>query len=381
MSRRLCVALLALLAVACRPAIGQLVCLGDCDSSGSVDVNEIITLVNIALGNADSSACPHGITAGATVDIGLIIQAVNSALNGCPHDQSTATPTSTPTVTPTQAPTNPYLIGAPNADLSALCTGQNAMPLTYNRGTGAEFIVKSLPIGFSSTYTVSDDTNPAQSVTASIVDSNKFSLSGSFTAQGLPGRLTGGGWFSGGCTDQNGYVRIAGVGFRTDISGTADGTPFTMNFSLDVASNPYLYAAIGVNLPLATVGLSPTSFRVGDTFSTSNTNMSVRFNIVISTQGQQVNVCDPDFGATCQSSVNFSKATTTVVGVENVTVPAGTFSAVRVATNFDTSVGQGSDIRWYAADIGQVKFQTATVSPNGQGFGVTMGELVSYTRP
>ena len=33
----------------------------------------IITLVNIALGNADASTCPHGIPSGRTVDITLII--------------------------------------------------------------------------------------------------------------------------------------------------------------------------------------------------------------------------------------------------------------------------------------------------------------------
>jgi hypothetical protein len=58
-------------------------CTGDCDSSGDVTVNELIILVNIALGNAQPSACLNGIPVGAEVDITLIIQAVNSALTGC----------------------------------------------------------------------------------------------------------------------------------------------------------------------------------------------------------------------------------------------------------------------------------------------------------
>jgi hypothetical protein len=41
-------------------------------------------MVNIALGNAQPSACPHGIPSGAEVDIALIIQAVNNALSSCP---------------------------------------------------------------------------------------------------------------------------------------------------------------------------------------------------------------------------------------------------------------------------------------------------------
>ena len=46
-------------------------------------VDEIITLVNIALGNAQPSACAHGVPSGADVDVTMIIQAVNNALNGC----------------------------------------------------------------------------------------------------------------------------------------------------------------------------------------------------------------------------------------------------------------------------------------------------------
>jgi hypothetical protein len=64
------------------------VCIGDCDGSGDVGVNEIIILVNMALGNQTQlSACPHGLPASITdpsqVDVTLIIKAVSSALNGC----------------------------------------------------------------------------------------------------------------------------------------------------------------------------------------------------------------------------------------------------------------------------------------------------------
>ena len=60
------------------------VCVGDCDGSGVVAVNEIVALVTIALGNAQPAACPHGIPDGVQVDIVLLIQTVNSALLGCP---------------------------------------------------------------------------------------------------------------------------------------------------------------------------------------------------------------------------------------------------------------------------------------------------------
>lgn len=65
------------------PTLPRNVCVGDCDGNGQVTVDELLTLVNIALGNAPPSACPHGVPSGASVDVALIIQAVNNALNGC----------------------------------------------------------------------------------------------------------------------------------------------------------------------------------------------------------------------------------------------------------------------------------------------------------
>jgi hypothetical protein len=58
-------------------------CVGDCDGSGEVAIDEILVLVNIALGNADVPACPHGVPSGDQVDVALILRAVNNALSGC----------------------------------------------------------------------------------------------------------------------------------------------------------------------------------------------------------------------------------------------------------------------------------------------------------
>ena len=94
-----------------RPAAEASGCVGDCDGSGDVMVNEIVTIVNIALGTG--GACLDGVPAGATVDIALIIQAVNNALNECPTVPATPTPaarTPTPTSTPT---TGSFLALAP----------------------------------------------------------------------------------------------------------------------------------------------------------------------------------------------------------------------------------------------------------------------------
>jgi hypothetical protein len=61
------------------------VCVGDCNGNGAVAVDDIITMVNIALGsNTDLATCPHGlppdITMASQVTVARIIAAVNVAL-------------------------------------------------------------------------------------------------------------------------------------------------------------------------------------------------------------------------------------------------------------------------------------------------------------
>ncbi len=78
----------ALIASVAAPAHGQFStgCVGDCKANRDVTVGNLLILVNIALGEADSSACPHGIPPGARVDIAMIIQALNVTVGnpGCP---------------------------------------------------------------------------------------------------------------------------------------------------------------------------------------------------------------------------------------------------------------------------------------------------------
>jgi len=59
-------------------------CAGDCSGDGSVTVNELITGVNIALGNSAASVCPSFDRNGdGEVSIAELIAAVNAALTGC----------------------------------------------------------------------------------------------------------------------------------------------------------------------------------------------------------------------------------------------------------------------------------------------------------
>lgn len=75
-------------------------CVGDCDGDGEVRINEVILGVNIALGNADVSACPslQCIQNVSGVFVNCLIMAVNNVLFGC------AGPLPTPIATPTPIP-------------------------------------------------------------------------------------------------------------------------------------------------------------------------------------------------------------------------------------------------------------------------------------
>lgn len=94
----------ALLAMAAAPAHGG--CVGDCDTTGEVTINELLTMVNIALGTTTVSSCEAGdANDDGQVSVDEIVRAVQNALNGCPGP--TATPTATPSVSSPTAPLPP----------------------------------------------------------------------------------------------------------------------------------------------------------------------------------------------------------------------------------------------------------------------------------
>lgn len=89
-------------------------CVGDCNGDGRLTVDELLSMVNIALGNASVAvACLAGDpNMNGQIDVAEIIAAVNNALNGC-----AVHPTPTPT------PTAPLIgvCGAPITDVPVLC--------------------------------------------------------------------------------------------------------------------------------------------------------------------------------------------------------------------------------------------------------------------
>lgn len=86
-----CVALAAVALLTAAPAFGASACVGDCDQSEQVTVNEILEMVNIALGLDAIAMCAAGdANEDGSITVDEILKAVNLALTRCPLTGSDA---------------------------------------------------------------------------------------------------------------------------------------------------------------------------------------------------------------------------------------------------------------------------------------------------
>jgi len=97
-------------------------CFGDCDDNGQVAVAELITGVNITLGQTPLDQCPEFDTSDdQRVTVDELTLSVNAALEGCvtptPTLTMTVTPSATPTPTSTESP-SPTITVSPTATVS-----------------------------------------------------------------------------------------------------------------------------------------------------------------------------------------------------------------------------------------------------------------------
>ena len=75
-------------------------CVGDCDNNGVVGINELVMMVNIALGNASLSQCAVDTDGDGEISIAELVSGTRSALRGCTSTQATPTPTPSGSQTP-----------------------------------------------------------------------------------------------------------------------------------------------------------------------------------------------------------------------------------------------------------------------------------------
>lgn len=88
-------------------------CVGDCDDSGTVTVDELVLGVNIALDLLPARRCqPIDCHSTGVVTVDCLVQAVNAALSGCPPSptpSATATPTPPPPTATVRASSTPTM--------------------------------------------------------------------------------------------------------------------------------------------------------------------------------------------------------------------------------------------------------------------------------
>lgn len=100
-----------------QPASAGVLCVGDCDAGGVVEVSELVQAVRIAVGEAEMGECPAcDVDEDGAVQIDELVAAVDAALHGCPIATASPTPTDTPTSTPTMDPITPWLTPLPTAN-------------------------------------------------------------------------------------------------------------------------------------------------------------------------------------------------------------------------------------------------------------------------
>jgi hypothetical protein len=116
-------------------------CVGTCDGGGSVTVDELLVMVNIALGNVTVSACePGDANRDGRITVDELVAAVSNALYGCgvmpppPLPTRTRTPTLSPTPTRTPIPvgglctsSNPGACSTNNC-VDGVCCNQSSCP-------------------------------------------------------------------------------------------------------------------------------------------------------------------------------------------------------------------------------------------------------------
>jgi hypothetical protein len=142
-------------------------CVGDCGGTQTVAINDLITLVNIALGNAQPSACAHGVPSGADVTIALIIQAVNNALGGLGVRCASVSPVVTLSANPVSLQSNQATTLSWSVSNATRCTASGDWSGAKNSAGGSQVINVGASAG-SRTYNLSC-TGPGGTVSRSVV--------------------------------------------------------------------------------------------------------------------------------------------------------------------------------------------------------------------
>ncbi|MFQ5667609.1 MAG: hypothetical protein ACE5I7_14450 [Candidatus Binatia bacterium] len=147
-------------AVLAQQVNGAVACAGDCDTSNSVTVDELVRGVRIALGSLALADCASfDANADGQVTVDELLQAVNAALVGCPPANPTPQTTMPATPTPTPIPVPAVRIISPAHGIFTLAATAAVTGRVTNHVAGAVVTVNGAPV------TVEGDGTFATSIT------------------------------------------------------------------------------------------------------------------------------------------------------------------------------------------------------------------------
>jgi hypothetical protein len=149
------IAALALIASVVTPNADALAqtCAGDCNGDGTVEVNELIVGVNIALGVVAIAQCPSIGDSDGMVTVDRLVLAVANALDGCGRSPTPAEDTPRPTTTPIPATASP-IVTPTSGTLVSMWTVDNYEVVESNCGDVVKESVRSALEGLGPDFTV-----------------------------------------------------------------------------------------------------------------------------------------------------------------------------------------------------------------------------------
>lgn len=224
----------------------QTACVGDCDESGSVRVNELIVGVNIALERAALSLCASFDASGnAAVEVNELVTGVNNALGGCPAITDPS-PTASATIRP-PTPTS-------TATATVLATVTATLTVTLGTATPTEAVEEATetPTAIITVVGTATPTGTVEEATATPTA----------TRTGVAGSSTPTQTFVGGTVTP---TLTVGVGTATPTGAVEEATAtptLTMGVGTstptgivdETTATPTLTIVVGTSTPTGTVG-------------------------------------------------------------------------------------------------------------------------------
>ena len=203
-------------------------CAGDCNGDGTVEVNELIVSVNIALGLLAITQCPGIGDSDGMVTIDRLVLAVTNALDDCSGSPTPGEGTPTPTMTPVPGTASPVVTPTSGA-LVSMWTVDNYDVVDSNCGDVVNAAVQSALEGLGPNFTVRQSGDQVE-----IDGSHGIAFQGTIDPDGtahVQRRLSGSVLTCDYHVDIDGSVNLSMSSAMATYSGTVNFSGFCLTFS------------------------------------------------------------------------------------------------------------------------------------------------------